>query len=87
MAMADKPDAETPQPHAPTCKRCGCEMQEGLLADHGEADFVFKLCWHSVVRAVGPKPWSIAGLFNLGGKKDFEGPRGPHLSLRLVRIP
>jgi hypothetical protein len=72
--MADKPDAESIQTRWPACRRCGSEMQEGLLADHGEADFVFLLHWHSVVQsAVSPKQWSFSRLFKSRANKDFEG--------------
>jgi hypothetical protein len=70
--MADEIDGKELKLQSPTCMRCGCEMQRGVLADYGDVDCVFSLRWHPVpLPTVRPSFWER--FLNLGIKGKVGG--------------
>jgi hypothetical protein len=61
--MTDKPAGKRPW------VRCGGDLRQGYIAEHGEFDSVFQLKWHPGV----PRSWSLLGFlkFERKGSDDW----------------
>jgi ribosomal protein S27AE len=67
--MTDKPEGKEIERDARPCAKCGGQMRQGYIGDHGDVGSVLQLKWHPGV----PLSWSLLGFLKFVREGSDDG--------------